>query len=223
MQKATLFALFMSVLILISFKSNSMDLIKTTPILSQELLETITDYLHLIAGSPASKLRLQKIALSPDLTKVAVLDSTGTISLWDTTSNTPIDSFLATNQSNTNSLKFDFTGNRVITTTSTEGRVYDIINPKVLQTITAHITSKHLFTKLKKKVVSPDRKKIATLDSTGAISIWNALTGEPLQENIEKYISILNPSRISFSPDSAQLIITQGAEEIAHPLTRSSS
>lgn len=163
--------------------------------------------------------------LSPDKTKIVTLDDMGTITLWKSPSGYAID-FLATNKMNAKSVQFSLDGKKVIITT-VRGRKEEIaipqallaeekkpeikkaatIDPMALEAIKRNLSGAEII----KSSLSRDNKKIAVLDNTGTVSLWENSSGN--------LIKILAKGKkdvqyLGFNPDGAKVfVLVEGRTE----------
>ena len=169
---------------------------------------TITStLLRNIESNLSSWVYIKKHFVSSDGEKIAVIDNTGVISVWDRTGNV-IDRNLGQRINEETSLTFNQDATKLSIITSQGTEECDILNPDALKAIKDALN----YCTIEKKVQSLDKTKIATLTNTGMISVWDG-TGKL----IEKVIAQANTkvTSLAFNQDATKLSVTtkQGTEE----------
>ena len=147
-----------------------------------------------------------KRSLSPDATKIAIINDFGYISLWDATSGKLLDEIMARNKLNALSIGFNPESTKVVVTTPSGSEAFDIINPEVLATILATIKKELGDFRIVKRSLSPDGTKVAIINNFGYISLWDATSGKPLDEIMAR--NKLNALSIGFNPESTKVVVT---------------
>ena len=120
-------------------------------------------------------------ALSPDDTKIVILDTYGIISLWNSCGEV-LDERLAEGIGMVRSIGFNEDSTKVLITTHNGSKTYDIINPQAVRVIEKSLG----YSLITKKCLSPDGIKIAILDNYGVISLWEASSGKCFDKCIAK-------------------------------------
>jgi len=171
------------------------------PSIDPELLATIQKELD--------REKITKTSLSPDRTKIAVLDDGGTVSLWDGHTGKLLDYAVAKNQKDILSLGFNENSTKVIVTTPKGVEIYGIIDPKVLNTIeNKHINPFYGGSEIQNKRLSPDGTKIAVLDTRDTVFLYDGHTGELLDNySVPKRTSYDEILSVGFNKDSTKVII----------------
>ncbi len=153
-----------------------------------------------------------KTAQSFDGTKIVILDINGIVSLWDAPTGRCLDKHMALDKKEALALGFNKEGTKVILLFSEHAEEYSVIHPAVLATI--HKESRYALTILKRSH-STNREKIVIFDSKGIVSLWNAKTGQCLNQ------CLLNNKQdvlsIEFNAQGTKIIIVtpKTIEEIA--------
>ncbi len=162
--------------------------------------------------------KLVMSAMSPDRTKIVGVSSTGNVSLWDTQSGNMIDGSITNEvmgvQQYIKSVGFNKEGTTVIVTNLEGTEEYGIIDPSVLSLIRSHpllLKSGGQKMAIRSKNISPDRKKIALLDETGNVSLWDARSGQLLTSSVVKDLEVQDKNflpKLSFNREGTVLIVT---------------
>ena len=139
---------------------------------------------------------------SSDGTKIAVLDSDGTVSLWDK-SGKLLDAEVAKQLGKILSLEFSSNETKVIVTTSTGPREYAIVDAHALKMIKEDMG---LYKKIMMKIQNSDGTKIAILDDYGTVSLWNK-SGKVINPAVAKNLTIKDVLALEFSKDGEDVII----------------
>ncbi len=194
-------------------------------ILALALLAGVPSFIHTMETTGGERKNIQSSghapkfvtsAVTPDRTKIVGVSSTGNVSLWDVKSGQVIDRSVTSEvkgvQQYIKAVGFNKDGT-VILVTSLEGtEQYGIIDPEILTIIKSHpLIEKRNKAALKGKNISPDRTKIAILDETGNISLWDARSGQLLNSSIVKGLDVKDNNflpKLSFSPDGKVLNVT---------------
>ena len=146
--------------------------------------------------------QIVKKSLSPDGTKIAIINNFGFVSLWDAPSGKLLEEIMATGKQNALSIGFNPESTKVIVTTSNGSEAFDIINPEALASIKKELES----IRIVKRSLSPDGTKIATIDERGYVSLWDATSGQLLERMMA--IRKQNALSIGFNPESTKVIVT---------------
>ncbi len=185
----------------IGFNDTSTQVIIKLPITTETYDIISSKALRVIEKGLGYSLIIEK-RMSPDRTKIVILDNYGKISLWNAASGKPLDHSMATNKEKALSIGFNEASTQVVVTMPTSIETYDIVNPYALKAIKYRL----FYSSLIKKSVSPDGTKIVTLDSDGIVSLWNALSGEVIDRFLAQNKE--TAQSIEFNDTSTKVIIT---------------
>ena len=155
---------------------------------------------------------ITKMTQTADGTKIVAIDDCGNISLWDGISGQTIDKFFALNKIGVVSIGFNKEGTKVILTTGKGLEELDIVNPDALRAIKKNLGR----TIIRNKAQSADGTKIAILDNRETVSLWDGLSGQPIDKlfatNKKDVLSM------SFNANDTALIITSSSGKEEYPI-----
>nr|MBA3752279.1 WD40 repeat domain-containing protein [Candidatus Dependentiae bacterium] len=124
---------------------------------------------------PYSPTKIAIEQLSPDKTKIAILDETGLVSIWSNRSGRLIDRDLAEKEGKVESIEFNEDSTAVIVTTPKGKQTFDIIDDPLLLEIIKKDLRHPEAASVWKKILSPDKTTLAILDDFGNIRLYDAI------------------------------------------------
>lgn len=152
---------------------------------------------------------LHSLAYSPDgkyiVTGAAKTNGEGQARLWNSSTGEPLSPPVAHEQP-VRFVSFCDGGRKFLTVTASEGRLWDLADPKPIGAVMKHepmFLDPAGHPRPMTAVVSPDGRLIATGGSDLRVQLWNARTGEAVGEPLEATHAVV---ALVFSPDSRILL-----------------
>lgn len=146
------------------------------------------------------------VAFSPTDDLLAVTDSAGGITVWDMEQNEAILLLPAGNLD----VEFSPDGTHLLATNISELRLWEVESGKQVSRVEFAPCEDDFYCSPVGAAFSPDGKAIATLsyksDSEVLWQLWDAETGEEIQQQVGVFMGISLHSDIAFSPDGNSLI-----------------
>ncbi len=178
--------------------SNAME---KNAIFNQEKLIDSINYSVLATIKKNLNSSIIQIKISSDAAKITILDNSRDISLWNAISGELIEKKIGQAYGD-QIIGFNDTGTAVTVIGTGRMDSYPIISPTAIEAIKQKLGNWHV---ILKRSLNSDGTKIAVYDTSRKISVWDANSGESIQEELTY---VYNVQSIKFNDTNTEIIIT---------------